>query len=517
VLFAGFLCALPFLNRLPGEQPAFIPIIDTTLFLTDLITASVLYAQFAITRSRGLLALATGYLFTSFIIVPHLLTFPNVLGPNGVFGSGLQSTAWLNTFWHFGLPLASIAYIQLKGRAGPDPTSQRSVSPTIISIVVAVACLVTALAWLVIEAGEYFPDVRFDTPHGDALWRWGIGPLLLILNITAMVLIRKKQSSVLDLSLLVALWAWFLETFLLAATKQPYSVAWYAGRIFGLSATSLVLLVVLSELTILYARLAVSLSAQERNREGQRMSLEVIVAAIAHELNQPLTAVILNAKAAMRFLNQRSPDLTETRAALADIAGAGLRASKMIESTRTMLTGTTENTDSVDVDHLVHETLSLLRVELQMHSIAVFVEIPLDLPAVRGNKGQLMQVLVNLVVNAVESMAGIEVESRSLTITAFREGQSGVALVVADSGPGIDPTAAKRLFDPFYTTKPNGRGLGLAICRTIIEAHAGTISAAPGARGGTAFRIVIPAVPENAFNHAPAVSPIPRAAAWYNG
>lgn len=491
-LFGLFLATVPFLHRQLPRQDAFIPVVDTLLFLTDLITATLLYAQYFATRTWGLLALASGYLFTALIIVPHALTFPYAFAPTGLLGAGLQTTVWLYVFWHMGLPLSAIAYGLLKSKHSGLGAVQVSLFRLVLASITAVGLLVVALTCLVTAKTKVLPPIMIDPMHAGAFWHNVAAPIVLAIFLTSIVIMWRRRSSVLDLWVLVALWAWLIETILLSTTDYRFSVVWYAGRLFGLFSSSFVLLVLLSESTILYARLAHSVTVEKREREGKRITIEVMVGSIAHELRQPLTAIVANGRAGTRLLARKPPDLDELRASLEDITNDGCRAGEILESIRAMFTGSPQNHAPVDLNELVRDTLSALRIELRTHGVTLQLELASDLPRVQGHRGQLQQVLLNTTMNAIESMDVATDRTRLLTITTTANGAERISLLVADSGTGIPVSDTQRIFEPFFTTKSQGMGLGLAVCRLIIDAHRGRLSTFPNTGYGSVFRVDLP-------------------------
>jgi signal transduction histidine kinase len=493
LLFAALLAALPFGARLLPRQDAFIPIVDTILFLSDLVTAVLLYAQYSVVRSRGLLALAMGYLFTTIIVVPHLLTFPGAFTAIGSPGAGLQSTAWLYIVWHMGLPSVVIVYALIKGRR-TDALFRGPPTTAIIVSALGAAAVAFFFIWLATAGAESLPVIMLDATHVSSLWTNRAAPALILLSLTSIILLWRRRSSVLDLWLLLVLWAWLIETILLSTYEFRFSLAWYASRVFGLLASAFVVLILLSESTMLYARLALAVAAQERERDGRKLTLELIVRSMVHELQQPLSAITLNADAAAIMLLQSPPALDELRAALQDISAEGRRASGMVASTRTMVTGVVRHTVLFDFHTLVRETLELLEFELRFHDIALRLHLAPHLPQLKGNRGQLQQVLMNLIANAIDSMAETA-DSRHLTIRTSAQPPGSISIQVEDSGMGIDPEHAARIFDAFFTTKSNGSGLGLAICRSIIDAHGGELGMYPGNPHGCTFHIVLPIAP----------------------
>jgi len=216
-------------------------------------------------------------------------------------------------------------------------------------------------------------------------------------------------------------------------------------------------------------------------------------ASISHEIKQPLAAIAANASAALRWLGRATPDMGEARAALERIIGEAHRASDVIGDIRAMFKKAGDGKAPVDVNAVIREVLVLARADLETSRIAVETDLPEGLPAVVGSPAQLQQVLLNVVTNAVEAMDQVAERARRLRVTSRPHETDGVMITVEDSGEGIDPRNAKQIFEPFYTTKQQGMGLGLSICRSIVESHGGRLSASPGALHGLTLRISLPA------------------------
>jgi PAS domain S-box-containing protein len=218
-----------------------------------------------------------------------------------------------------------------------------------------------------------------------------------------------------------------------------------------------------------------------------------LTASIAHEINQPVTAMVTNADAALLWLDAPTPDLLEVRQALERIVKDGKRAGGIIGRIRALIKKAAPQKDRLDVNDTVLEVIALIRSELLRNGVSLQTQLAGDLPPVDGDRIQLQQVVLNLIMNAVEAMSGVNDGARELSISSGMDTANGVVIAVRDSGPGLDAQSVGRLFDAFYTTKASGMGMGLSICRSIIEAHGGRIWATGGAPRGAVFQFSLPA------------------------
>ena len=217
-----------------------------------------------------------------------------------------------------------------------------------------------------------------------------------------------------------------------------------------------------------------------------------LTASIAHEVNQPITAAVTNAQAALRWLRARPPNLEEVQHSLTRIVRDVTRAGDVVGRIRDLIKKTPSQEDSVDMNEAVREVIELTRSAAAKTGISVKLELADCLPPIRGDRVQLQQVALNLIVNAVQAMEAVADGVRDLVVATAPAEPIGVIVTVKDSGPGLDKDAIERVFDPFYSTKPDGLGIGLSICQSIVEAHHGRLSVAANQPRGAIFQFNVP-------------------------
>jgi PAS domain S-box-containing protein len=223
-----------------------------------------------------------------------------------------------------------------------------------------------------------------------------------------------------------------------------------------------------------------------------------LTAAIAHEVSQPLTGLVSSGHACLRWLAGETPDLEAARRAVERMINDGSRAGEVITRIRAMVRKSQPRRDQLNVNDTIREVVALVRGEFQRNAVSLRTEFSNDLPLVPADRIQLQQVILNLIVNALEAMSGVSQLQRELSLGSEQDGSNGVLITVRDSGAGLDRTSMDRLFDAFYTTKAQGMGMGLAISRTIIESHGGTLWATPNEPHGAIFRFRLPTDGEHA-------------------
>jgi C4-dicarboxylate-specific signal transduction histidine kinase len=219
-------------------------------------------------------------------------------------------------------------------------------------------------------------------------------------------------------------------------------------------------------------------------------------ASIAHEVSQPIAAAVTNAYAALRYLAAEPPDLEEARRALGRIVKDGRRASDVIGRIHALVKKAPPRKETVEINEVILDALSVTRGEVVKNGVRVKTRLAEHLPMIQGDRVQLEQVVLNLIVNAVEAMSGTSEGPRELHISTGKGGSNSVLVAVRDSGPGLSSASLARAFEAFYTTKPGGLGMGLAICRSIIDAHGGRLRATANAPHGAIFQFMLPADPD---------------------
>jgi PAS domain S-box-containing protein len=217
-----------------------------------------------------------------------------------------------------------------------------------------------------------------------------------------------------------------------------------------------------------------------------------LTASIAHEVNQPITAAVINAEAALRWLGNQPPDLEKVRAALGLIVEDGTRAGNIIGGIRALIKKVPPRQACLDLNEAIREVIALTRGEAAKTGVSVRTDLADGLPLIYGDRVQLQQVILNLIINAIEAMSGVAETPRALLISTGQAEPGGVLVAVRDSGPGLDPASLEHLFNAFYTTKSGGMGMGLAICRSIIEAHEGQLCVTANEPRGAVFQFTLP-------------------------
>jgi signal transduction histidine kinase len=491
VVLVAFIIIAPFAGMPLGALNIFFPLLDAIVFVTDLITAVLLFSQFSIAGSRPLLALANGYLFTALIVVPHALTFTGAFSPTGLLGANTQTGSWLFIFWHIGFSAALLAYALLSiGNRAQPLLPVRTQSAVRWSVVGAIA-LTCGLTWLATTGTYLLPSIILNTNSLSPLVVYPIW-LAILISAAALSLLAFGRRSVLDQWLMVVAFVYIGElAFSGLLPGVRFSLGFYAGRAFSVITTSIVLIVLLEETTRLYALLARSNMKLQREQSNKLMNFEAIVAAIAHEIKQPLGAIELNSSSAQLMLEGAPADVGEIRAIMDETKDAARRINETLDGFRSLFGRIDQKRQPVDINELILDVLKLSRTELNDHGVLARTKLTSELPAIYGDRNQLHQLIYNLVHNAIDAMSETGSRDKTLEVRTNIWDRNAIIVEVLDNGPGIDPERLADVFEAFVTTKPHGMGLGLAICRKIVERHDGQIWASSVVPHGAHFRIVL--------------------------
>jgi signal transduction histidine kinase len=224
-----------------------------------------------------------------------------------------------------------------------------------------------------------------------------------------------------------------------------------------------------------------------------------ITASIAHEVRQPIAAAITNARAALHWLDRKPPDLEEVRQGLARIINDGNRAGDVVSRISDLVKKAPPREDPVDMNDAIREVIELTRGEAAKNGTSVQARLADRLPLIKGDRVQLQQVVLNLVINALQALGAAAAGTRTVVITTGNDEANAVRVAVADTGPGLRPEEVERVFEPFYTTKSDGLGMGLSICRSIIQTHGGRLWVMANQPQGVVFQFTVPALVGGAF------------------
>ena len=491
-LFLVFITTLFFRTQLFPAGNAFVPITSAILIMADWITATLLFAQAGVLRARPLRVLAAGYFFTGLLVALRVLALPGFLVPPDRFGPDYNVPLWFYLSSHAALPLAIMIYAWLNRATDQQPPpvlpGHRPLGRYLAGSVVLAGTLILAAT-----TGE--TSLPWTSPIFLA------GSIVLLLTIAAMIVLGVTLHSVLDVWLLLVLWGWFLEVALIVLPSTGYTAGWYAGRSLGLLSGLFVLFALLVETSKLYGQTVLQLVTEKQERENRFLIRDAITASIAHELRQPLSAILLNAQAGKRTLSSHEGGIVallgDLPLTLDEIIASSRRANDIIEGTRTIFGRQTTHRCPTDLGVLLRGALAMVAGNARANDVSVELVIE-ELPGpIAVNRTQLQQALLNLFQNAIEAMGHSGESHRSLTVRCAPwvngvDSEQGVIIRVEDNGPGIPPDDRERIFDMFYSTRTDGTGLGLWIARSVIEAHGGRLDVEPRVPSGTAFVIRLP-------------------------
>ncbi|HEY3919596.1 MAG TPA: MASE4 domain-containing protein [Stellaceae bacterium] len=502
ILGAAFFVTAPFAVMPLGRTDAFIPAYESVVIVEDAITSALLFAQFAILRTGSLLLLATAYLFTALIVFPHMLAFPGVFAPDGLIGAGVSSAAWLYVFWHVGFPLAVIAYaLEPRNDRGKRVPSGR-VRYRIFAAALGTALLVVLLTLAATAGATLMPRVMASATQRAASFPYLTGSLWLIALAALVTLWWRRRRTLLDLWLAVVLWSWLCEVALsVMLAPARFSLGFYLGRLYGVVAASIMLVLLLIDITALHAQLARAIARERRERERRLTEMEAmlshlsrvsdlghVVTTLIHEVNQPLAAIGNYLSALQRLAALGDGEKVATT--IDKTIGQSERARDIVRRLRDFVARREIERRAESLATTIEDAVAVARAASGNVGVEIAISLDPRAPLVVIDRIQIEQVLVNLIRNAAEAMAASPRRRLAINSRVAEEGK--VELCIADTGPGLPAALRDTLFQPFVTTKAGGMGVGLSICRFIVEAHGEKLQVADNPGGGTVFRFTLP-------------------------
>jgi signal transduction histidine kinase len=494
ILILVFTVVTPFASVQLPRVDAFVPALQTVLCFTDLTTAALLFSLYSIQPSTGLLALASGYIFSGLFAFLQTLAFPGAYSPSGLIGDQLNSAPYFFILWHIAFPLAVIVYALSDDRTRADDPLGRSIKATIAIAVACTLVLTAGLAWAVTAGARYLPSLFVDQMSQTTTASYFTGTIWLFSAAALLLLYFRKRTSLavwLTVTLFATLPDLAMSTLL---TTVRFTLGWYIARSYALIAGSAVLIVLLTETIWLYARLARTTVLLRRERANRLLSLDAATAAIAHEIAQPLAVVATRGSGILNWLKRTPPNIDEVRTSAIAVINASHRADEIVASVRALFRKADDRRNLIRLDDVAREALGLLQHDLESSQVAVATEYLAKLPPVWADRIQLQQIVLNLVKNAIEAMSSVPSGSRHVRVVTKLKENSAVLLSVQDSGHGITAEDQDRVFDPFFTTKRSGMGLGLAICQTVAQDHGGNLRLVETSSHGSIFEIELPIV-----------------------
>jgi len=553
-----FACAVPFAKEPLGQLWPFIPAYEAALVVTDLITFVLLLGQFRLTRSRALLVLACGYLFTASITTLHALTYPGVFSPAGLLGAGRHTTAWIYMFWHGGFPLYVLAYALLRGsRREALPHGRSPLLASLAGSGLALLAAGLAVAWTTLGQ-DSLPALMTDQHSYLSSLTLVVSTVWLICLVTLGTLIwQRRPLTVLDLWLVVVMAVWLLDVGLSALFNAArFDLGFYAGRIFGLMGASFVLGRLLLESNVLYTKLAhahdrmrrrsaelnalteqlqaanAQLAAGNRQLEEQSRFKSDFLANMAHELRTPLNAVIGFSEMLKASMAGPLSDRQRTFATHIFQSGHHLLAliNDILDLSKIEAGKVDIELEAVPLQALLTETLAMVDERARARQVRLLLAKPGPLGMLQADRRRLKQLLLNLLANAIKfspdggqvsvQVQWADADRASSALPGFREGlrmqppaqteaaparpARYVEISVTDSGIGISAADLHKLFKPFtqiansVTRQAEGTGLGLVMVHRLVELHNGMIAVTSEAGRGSCFTVWLPLRDETA-------------------
>jgi signal transduction histidine kinase/CheY-like chemotaxis protein len=513
-LFVAFCALVPFARVSLPRVEAFIPIYDSTLALTNLVTAGLLLVGFSRSRLRAVLVLASGYLFTALMALPHMAAFPGLFSSNGLLGAGPQTSAWLDALRRGGFPLFVICYALLKGREAGSVQSHPGTHAHAVSAAAGVVASVCLLVVFATAGHQLLPQIV----NGDAFTTtmMTVSVLVWLLNVVALAILGSRPPySILDLWLIVVLCALVFGIALsMVINTGRFDVGFYAGRLYVLFAASVVPIVFLVEAAHLYRRLDDARAiAEERNVElarsreelAQAQRLEAIgqlTGGVAHDFNNLLTVVIGN----LDLISGARGDFEKVERLAQTAMKAARRGEHLVRQLLTYARRQINHPQTVNLNQLITNIENLMHRVIGEQIEVVSMLSPVLAPA-QIDPAQFETAILNLAINSRDAMPDggrITIETRNVTVdrqyaASDPEVTPGpyVMIAVSDAGTGMTPAVLARAFDPFFTTKEVGKGSGLGLSQVygFAKTAGGCVKIYSELGVGTTVKLYLPQSP----------------------
>jgi len=457
--------------------------------MADWIIATLLFAQARVLHAQPLYALAAGFFLAGLLMALRILSLPGAIGPLGRrFDPTYNVPLWFYLCSHSALPVAIMIYARLSRTtdrsARTGPPRYHAPGRYLTGSMILAASVILGLT-----------VVETSLPLSSPIFLAACTVILLVIG--GMAALASGTYPEMDLWLLLMLWGWLLELALIALPSAGYTAGWYAARTLGLLSGQFVLFTLLGETSKLYAQTVLQLIAQTQEREHRFLIHDVMSASIAHELRQPLGAILINAEVARKFAADEQRELAapsdEVLQVLEDIIASSQRANDILENTRAMFGRGEKERTTIDPAVILRSSLAMIETSARAQGVSVKYVTEGRPALVVINRLQFQQVLLNLFQNALEALSQSAEPRRILLVRCSCWDDQAVIIRVEDNGPGIAPADRSRIFDAFFTTRPGGLGMGLVIARSVIRAHGGRLDVEPRSPSGAAFIIHLPA------------------------